>query len=152
MKRVLVLILLFSSQGIISWAADPAASQEGTIVRMRLVTCPGPQHRFMMALSGSARVGPQDPCPEYTLLTDKIAYIIIGRASSQLVPLAETTQFRFQNRELLIRLGDSNHESHFMIKEMMIRSEWERQQERRDAELRAIVDRDEGEDSQTKMK
>ncbi len=152
MKRLLLLTLLFCSQVAVCWAADPAASQEGMIVRMRLVTCPGPQHRFMMALSGSARVGPQDPCPEYTLLTEKIAYIIIGRASNQLVPLAETTKFRFQNREMLIRLGDSNHESHFMIREMMLRSEWERQQDRKDAELRAIVDRDEEPDSQRNMK
>ncbi len=127
--------------------ADPTSPQEGVIVRMRLVTCPAPSHRFMVALSGSAGVGPQDPCPEYTLLTDKIAYIIIGRAANQLVPLAEVTKFRFQNRELLIRT-DEKHESHFMIKEMLLRSEWEREQRRQEAEPRSISRREQETDSE----
>src|SRR5436305_5405490 len=122
MKHVLILMLLCCSSSLL--LADPTATQEGIIVRMRLIVCPAPSHGFMVAMSGSARIGPQDPCPEYTLLTEKIAYVIIGRASNQLVPLAEVTKFRFQNRELLIRV-DSKRESHFMIKEMMLRSEWE---------------------------
>lgn len=148
MKRIFILIMLCCSSSLIAMA-DPANSQQGVIVRMRLVPCPGAQHGFMVAMSGSARVGPQDPCPEYTLLTEKIAYVIIGRASNQLVPLAEVTRFRFQNRELLIRQDDSKHESHFMIKEMMLRSEWERQQKREDEELRAVSRREQESDATT---
>jgi len=151
MKRIFTLMLLCCSCSTLA-LADPGAPQEAVIVRMRLVVCPGPQHSFMMALSGSARVGPQDPCPEYTLLTEKIAYIVIGRASNQLVPLAETTKFRFQNREMLIRAGDSNHESHFMIKEMLLRSEWERVQQRNDAEARVISLREQETDSERNTK
>ena len=140
MKRILIFVLLCCSSSVLF--ADPTATQEGIIVRMRLVVCPAPSHGFMVAMSGSARVGPQDPCPEYTLLTEKIAYIVIGRASNQLVPLAEVTKFRFQNREMLIRVDDSKRESHFMIKEMMLRSEWERHQRREDEELRSVSRRE----------
>ncbi len=144
MKRLMMLVLLCCSSSVLM--ADPTATQEGVIVRMRLIVCPMPSHGFMVALSGSARVGPQDPCPEYTLLTEKIAYVIIGRSSNQLVPLAEVTKFRFQNREMLIRVDDSRRESHFMIKEMMLRSEWERQQRHEEEELRSVSRREQDSD------
>jgi len=105
-----------------------AENQErGTIVRMRMNDCVAPQHAFMDALSGSR--GPTEgQCPEYVLVADKVVYVIAGKSSDQLVPLAETTRFHFKNNEVLIRVDDSNREARFHVREMILRSDWERRQ------------------------
>ena len=67
----------------------------------------------------------EDACPEYTLISDKIVYVIVGSSSNQVIPLAEIIDFRIHKNEIAIRLDDAKHESKFAIKEMMLRSEWE---------------------------
>ncbi len=82
---------------------------------------------FMAALSGTSRQ--QDTgelCPEYVLVADKVVYVIAGKTSNAIVPLAETTAFRLQNNELLVRIDDERHETRFTIREMVLRSEWDR--------------------------
>ena len=74
-------------------------------------------------------------CPEYTLLSDKVVFVIVGRSSNQLVPLAEVIDFRFQKKELLVRVDDARHESKFAIKEMTLRSDWEMIQKHIEEEL-----------------
>src|ERR1700742_3311599 len=73
--------------------------QHGTIVRMQMGECISAERGFMAALSGAHASTPEF-CPEYVLVADKVVYVIVGRTSSSLVPLAETTKFRFQNNEL----------------------------------------------------
>ena len=75
-------------------------------------------------------------CPEYTLLSDKVVYVIVGKSSNQLVPLAEVIDFRLQNRELAVRVDDARKESKFAIKEMTLRSEWEMIQKHIEEELK----------------
>jgi hypothetical protein len=59
-------------------------------------------------------------------VTDKVVFLIVGKSSNnQLVPLAEVIDFRIQNKELAVRVGDARKESKFAIKEMTLRSEWE---------------------------
>ena len=67
----------------------------------------------------------EESCPEYTLVTDKVVFLIVGKSSSQLVPLAEIIDFRFQNKELAVRVDDARKESKFAIKEMTLRSQWD---------------------------
>ena len=74
-------------------------------------------------------------CPEYTLLSDQLVFIIVGKSSNQLVPLAETIDFRFHNKQLMVRVDDARHESKFTIKEMTLRSEWEMIQRHLENEL-----------------
>jgi hypothetical protein len=52
-------------------------------------------------------------------------FLIVGKSSNQLVPLAEVIDFRIQNKELAVRVDDARKESKFAIKEMTLRSEWE---------------------------
>src|SRR5246127_2914220 len=102
--------------------------QHGTVVRMRMADCQPAHHGFMMAMSGpAAQMGPE-VCPEYTLVSEKVVYLIVGRSSDQLVPLADVIDFRLHNNELAVRVDDAKHESKFMIKEMILRSEWDRVQ------------------------
>lgn len=77
----------------------------------------------------------EDSCPEYTLVTEKVVFLIVGKSSSQLVPLAEVIDFRFQNKDLAIRVDDARKESKFTIKEMTLRSQWELLQKHIEQEL-----------------
>jgi len=83
-------------------------------------------HRGMMlAFAGPAAQMSDETCPEYTLVSDKVVFVIVGRSSSQLIPLADVIDFRFHNNELAVRVDDARHETKFSIKEMILRSEWD---------------------------
>ena len=125
MKRALFLSLVFCSLANLL-AAQRKVLQHGTIVRMRMAECQLAPRGFMAALSGTSHQ--QDTgelCPEYVLVADKVVYVIVGKTSSAIVPLAETTDFHLQNRELLIRIDDAKRETRFTIREMVLRSEWD---------------------------
>jgi len=84
------------------------------------------QHRIMAALSGRPAEPTGELCPEYTLVSDKVVYRIVGKTSNQLIPLAEIIDFRFHKNELAVRVDDARQESRFVIKEMALRSDWEK--------------------------
>lgn len=103
--------------------------QHGTVVRMRMGACMPEHHAFMRAMSGGA--GPQNApvaCPEYTLVSEKVVYLIVGHSSDELVPLADEIDFRLQNAGIAVRVDDAKRESKFGIKEMILRSDWDRLQ------------------------
>jgi hypothetical protein len=106
-----------------AWAGG--VYQHGTVVRMRMGPCMGDHHTFMMAMSGGGPQNAPEDCPEYTLLSDKVVYVIVGRSSNQLVPLADEIDFRLQNSEMAVRVDDAKRESKFGIKEMILRSQWD---------------------------
>ena len=138
MKSTLLLVTLLCTLSLYG-AAENSARSEGTIVRMRMADCVSPRHAFMNAMSGASQVATGDQCPEYVLVTSKVVYVIVGKTSDQLVPLAETTRFRFQNNEVLIRVDDARRESRFHVKEMVLRPEWERNQQIAEAEALAAM-------------
>ena len=138
MKRLMLLVVLLCALPL-SLAAENRSPQQGTIVRMRMTECIASQHPWMQALSGSNQPLSGELCPEYVLVTDKVVYVIIGKTSDQLVPLAETTFFHFQNNEVLIRVDDARHESHFHVKAMMLRPEWDRYEQIAEAEASAAA-------------
>jgi len=106
-------------------SAQAGTYQHGTVVKMHMGDCLGTRHGFMMTFAGSTSPMPADTCPEYTLVSDKVVFVIVGRSSGQLVPLADVIDFRFQNNELVVRIDDARHETRFGIKEMILRSEWD---------------------------
>ena len=112
---------------------------------MHMGDCVLAHHGFMVAFGGPSSPEPQDFCPEYTLVSSKVVYVIVGKSSKELIPLAETIDFRLQKDELAVRADDAKHESKFMIKEMVMRSEWDRVQRHMDEQMKS------GED-QTAMK
>ena len=138
MKRMLFWILVLAFPVFLS--AQTHSHQQGTIIRMRMTDCLGPQHGFMAAMSGNGgRVESGAFCPEYVLVADKVVYVITGKSSDQLIPLAEITRFRMQKNEMLIRIDDASRESHFHIKAMVLRPEWDRNQMLEDAEESAMI-------------
>ena len=126
----LLLIVVLSTQNVL--AAPIGIYQRGTIVRMRMSPCLPRGHGLMATLSGTQAQEPVEFCPEYTLVTEKVVYLIVGKMSSQLLPLAETTNFRFQKNEVVVRVDDESHEARFQIKEMTLRPQWEHEQQLRD--------------------
>ncbi len=87
---------------------------------------------------GSMPQKTEEVCPEYTLVSDKVVYVVDGKRTSQFMPLAEIIQFRLQKNELFVRLDDEKRESHFSIKEMDLRSDWERDQMLRNRQWNCI--------------
>ena len=134
MKFTLLLALVLSGVSI-AWAAPIGIYQHGTVVRMRMGDCLLAHKGFMTQFGPPQPVVDEGACPEYTLVTDKVVFIIVGKSSNQLVPLAEIVDFRFQNKELAVRVDDARKESKFAIKEMTLRSEWERIQRHMDDQL-----------------
>lgn len=125
MRRALLLSLMFCSLSPVVMAQGRVL-QHGTIVRMRLAPCQVAQHGLMAALSGTSRQpDPGEICPEYVLVAAKVVYVIVGRTSNTIIPLAETTAFRLEKNELLIRIDDAKRETRFSIREMVLRSEWD---------------------------
>jgi len=137
MQRSLPFVLLFCVLPVLL-VAENQSHQQGTIVRMRMTDCISPQHPLMEALSGAGHAAGEQ-CPEYVMVADKVVYVIVGKTSDQLVPLAETTRFHLQNNEVLIRVDDARRESHFRVKAMMLRPEWDRYEQTAEAEASAAA-------------
>ena len=124
MKRTFFLIAVLCTVPL-ARAEHIGVYQQGTVVRMRMGECVFPHHGFMATMSGqSAQISP-DLCPEYTLISEKVVFVIMGTSSNQLIPLADVLDFRVRKNELAVRLDDAKHESRFSIKEMILRSEWD---------------------------
>jgi hypothetical protein len=106
----------------------------GTVVKMRLTDCIE-QKSFMSALSGTT-VQADGSCPEYTVLGDKVVYVVVGRHSGEFIPLAEHMDFLIRKNELVIFSDDEKSSSHFAITGMSLRDDWDREQARKDLALR----------------
>jgi hypothetical protein len=115
-----IFLLLFSAQFL------PAQSryQHGTVTRMRMAECM-PEHHLMASMSGISAQGGEQGCPEYVLVSDKVVYILVGRGSGHLIPLAERIAFRVDKNEIAVRIDDEKKESRFQIREMALRTQWE---------------------------
>jgi len=142
MKRTLFAFLLLGS--LFSFATPVGIYQRGTVVRMHMADCT-PTHRGFVASFGGSQLQTDDTCPEYTLLSEKVVFVIVGKSSNHLIPLAETIDFRVHKNEMAVRIDDDRHESKFVIKEMVLRTQWDQVQkhieQRMNAETGQTVDR-----------
>lgn len=136
MKRIFCLILSFLTLPA-AYAQHLGIYQHGTVVRMRMGECLPAHHSLMATFGPPAMQNAEEACPEFTLVSDKVVFVIVGRSSNQLIPLADVIDFRLYNRELAVRLDDAKHESKFSVKEMVLRSEWDRVQRHIDEQLRS---------------
>jgi hypothetical protein len=129
LKFTLRLTLILTSMSV-ALAAPLGIYQHGTVIRMHMGDCALTHRGFMTTFGPPQGPGDEGACPEYVLMTDKVVFVIVGKSSNQLVPLSEVIDFRLQNKEMAVRVDDARHESKFAIKEMTLRSEWERIQRR----------------------
>jgi hypothetical protein len=141
MRRTFPLIFLFCIwPGFVT--AQIGIYQHGTVVRMHMGECIGAGHGFMMAFGGPSTPMSPEPCPEYTLVSDHVVFVIVGKMSNSLIPLAQTIDFRFHKNELAVRVDDAKHEAKFAIKEMMVRSDWDRVQRHIEEKMKDSGDQD----------
>jgi hypothetical protein len=134
MKRALFVALLFCS--LTSLATPLGIYQHGTVIRMRMGDC-ALTHRGFITNFGAPQTQVAESCPEYTLLSDKVVFVIVGKSSNQIVPLADVIDFRVNKSELAVRIDDARHESKFSIKEMVLRAQWELLQKHMEDQLNA---------------
>lgn len=133
MKRItLVFVLLLGATAILQ--AQGNRPFHGTVIRMRTVDCV-PQVGFMATMSG-VPVMAGTTCPEYTVMSDKIVYVVVALRSEQFIPLSENTNFLIRKNELLILSDDEKKKSRFVIQQMMLRADWERERTRKELEVR----------------
>jgi len=111
--------------------------QHGVVVRMRMGECIGVPHGFMATMGGPPVQLGAESCPEYTLVSDTVVYIIVGNSSNAFIPLADVIDFRSHKGEVAVRINDARKETKFCIKEMILRSEWDRMQRHIDDQLKA---------------
>ena len=77
-------------------------------------------------------------CPEYTVMSPKVVYVVVGRRTQAFIPLAEDLDFVIRNNEIVIFSNDEKGKSRFAIQEMMLRGDWDREQERKELEARVM--------------
>lgn len=118
----LALFALVMSTASRGWAGT---YEHGTVVRMHVGDCLPSRHGFLVAMGGAPSQPSPESCAEYTLVSDKVVFVIVGRPSDQFIPLADIIEFRLQKNELIIRVDDSKKEARFSIKEMVLRSNWD---------------------------
>lgn len=128
-SRLIFFVLFFVFCTAFALAGQFGVYAHGTVVRMRMGDCISMRRGFMASF-GPPQGQVAEACPEYTLVSDKVVYVIVGRSSDQLVPLADVIDFRLHDNEILVRLDDARHESKFSIKEMVLRSDWDMLQKR----------------------
>jgi len=125
MKPICCLIVAaFSLQA--SQAQSLGIYQNGCVVRMKMGDCLPSHHGFMANFGAPQVPATENACPEYTLLSEKVVYVIVGSSPNEFIPLADAIDFRIQKSEVAVRVDDARHENKFAIKEMILRSEWER--------------------------
>jgi hypothetical protein len=141
MKRALLILLALASISTGAFAQTRLYKQ-GTVTRMRMADCTLPPSRLAMAFGAAMPAGAAtETCTEYTLVSDRIVFIVVARGSGQLIPLAESIDFRMKRNVLLVKLDDELKESRFVVKEMTLRTEWERRQAEEDRLMRAAHSR-----------
>jgi hypothetical protein len=138
MKHALLSVFLLS--GLVSFAAPLGIYQHGTVIRMHMGNC-APTHRGFVASFGGPQIQVDETCPEYTLVSEKVVFVIVGKSSNQLIPLAETIDFRVHKNELAVRVDDARHESKFVIKEMVLRTQWDLVQKHIEQQMSAETNR-----------
>ena len=136
MKRVLALLFLSCSFPAVL-TAQIGIYQQGSVVRMHMGDCVLAHRGFMVAFGGPAAPAVEESCPEYTLVSGNVVFVIVGKSSNQVIPLAETIDFRLQKNEVAVRIDDAKKEARFAIKEMVVRSEWDRMQRHIEDQMRA---------------
>lgn len=115
--------------------AESRWSFKGTVIKMRMRDCVL-QGGFKAAMMGVAQTGVS--CPEYTVMSPKVVYVVVGRRSEEFIPLAEDMDFVIRKNEIVIVSTDEKTTSRFVIQQMTLRGDWERDEERKEVAARAM--------------
>lgn len=134
MKRIGFLFFFISTAALLQ--AQGHWSFKGTVTKMRMTECV--MHRgFVVVMSGvPAQAGAT--CPEYTVMNDKVVYVVVGRHSEEFIPLAENIQFLIRKNELIVFSDDEKAKSRFVIQQMTLRADWDHEEVRKELATKMI--------------
>ena len=130
MKRIPVLLALALCTAATMRAEDRWAFK-GTVIKMQMIDCV--VSGFKASMSGVS--GSPARCPEYTVIGPNVVYVMVGRNSEAFMPLAENLNFEVRKQEIV--LSDKTS-SKFAIQQMTLRSDWEREEARKELEAEAL--------------
>lgn len=134
MKRItLLFVLVLCAAG--ASQAESRWSFKGTVIKMRMTSCIM-QTGFKAAMAGLPMV--VATCPEYTVMSSKVVYKVVGRRTEEFIPLAEDMDFLIRKNEMVTISNDEKVKSRFIIQQMTLRADWEREQERLQLEERMM--------------
>jgi hypothetical protein len=134
MKRI-TLLFVFLLGAAAMMQAQSRWSFKGTVIRMRMTGCVS-QSGFKASFESLPMAGVS--CPEYTVMSTKVVYVVVGRRTQAFIPLAEDLDFVIRNNEIVTLSNDEKAKSRFVIQEMMLRGDWDREQERKELEARVM--------------
>jgi hypothetical protein len=80
---------------------------------------------FVSAMSGNKVVSSR-PCPEYIVMSEKVVYVLVGRKAGEFMPLAEDVTFIVNDGDVTVAYQDEKNRSHFAVRRMVLREDWER--------------------------
>jgi hypothetical protein len=130
MKRK-TLLLVFVLCAAAAMQAQSRWSFKGTVIRMRMAGCVM-QNGFRASLEMIPMSGMN--CPEYTVMGSKVVYVVVGRRTEEFIPLAEDMDFTIRKNEIVIFSNDEKAKSRFVIQQMVLRADWDREQARKELE------------------
>jgi len=129
MKRV-TFLFAFALSVAAGVQAQGNWSFKGTVTKMQMGGCAF-QHGFMTTVSGSP-VAAGATCPEYTVMSDKVVYVVVARRAEDFLPLAEDIDFLIRRNEMVISSDDVKARSRFVIQQMTLRADWDREEARKE--------------------
>ena len=124
MKRVSLLFVLALCVPA-TVVAENEWSFKGTVVKMEMTECMQATG-FKAAMAG--RPAAVANCPQYTVMSPTVVYVVLGRHTQAFIPLAQDLDFQVRKNEVLV--GEKS-KSGFVIQTMTLRSDWEREEERK---------------------
>jgi hypothetical protein len=134
MKRTTLLFVFLLGVAALM-QAQSRWSFKGTVTKMRMTGCVT-QNGFKASFAALPMAGAS--CPEYTVMSSKVVYVVVGRHAEEFIPLAEDLDFLIRNNEIVIFSSDEKAKSRFVIQQMMLRDDWDREQERKELEARMM--------------
>ena len=125
MKRALFIAILLAATTM----AAQVRSFRGTVTRMQMTVCMQ-QHGFVASMAGG-QPATESTCPEYTIMSDKVVYVVVARRVEEFIPLAEQVTFLTRKNELIALADDEKHETKLVVRQMILRADWDREEARR---------------------
>ncbi len=91
--------------------------EKAAVVSMRVLPCAGSTAAAPTPMGVEM---PPPECSEYVLETSRVLYRIRPRNERILLPVGETVLIKLTNRELRVRMPDSEKEARFLVTEMAL--------------------------------
>jgi len=132
MRRFAVL-LTFLFCAVVVLSAESHWAFQGTVIKMEMADCLS-GHNFLSNIGGPPAV--PDSCPQYTVMSAKVVYEVVGRRGEEFMPLAEDAAFAIRNNEIVLFDRNEKVQARFVIKKMTLVADWQREQEREEFEAR----------------